>query len=86
MTQLSEAMPDLNTLRARGTRKWTQFPADVIPMFVAVSDFPTAPAVKDAILEAAQREMFGYTPAPHAHRLPEAVADAVYLKFHEPNS
>lgn len=81
MTQLSEAMLDLNTLRARGTRKWTQFPADVIPMFVAESDFPTAPAVKDAVLEAAQREMFGYTPAPHAHRLPEAVADFYSARY-----
>ncbi|MCP1386861.1 aminotransferase class I/II-fold pyridoxal phosphate-dependent enzyme [Corynebacterium sp. TA-R-1] len=67
--------PDLDTLRIRGTRKWTQFDEDVIPMFVAESDFPTAPAVKQAILDACEREMFGYTPAPHAHALPEAVAD-----------
>lgn len=81
MTQLSEAMPDLNTLRARGTRKWTQYPADVIPMFVAESDFPTAPAVKEAIVSAAQRDMFGYTPAPHAHQLPEAVADFYSARY-----
>nr|Q64HC5.1 RecName: Full=Cysteine-S-conjugate beta-lyase; Short=C-S lyase; AltName: Full=Cystathionine beta-lyase; Short=CBL [Corynebacterium striatum]AAU06200.1 cystathionine-beta-lyase [Corynebacterium striatum] len=66
---------NLDTLRTRGTRKWTQFDDDVIPMFVAESDFPTAPAIKEAIIDACEREMFGYTPAPHAHHLGEAVAD-----------
>ena len=66
---------DLDTLRARGTRKWTVYGDDVIPMFIAESDFPTAPAVKDAIVQACEREMFGYTPAPGAHRLGEAVSD-----------
>ncbi|MDK8823309.1 aminotransferase class I/II-fold pyridoxal phosphate-dependent enzyme [Corynebacterium coyleae] len=66
--------PSLETLQARGTRKWTQFDADVLPLFIAESDFPTAPAVKDAIADAVEREMFGYTPAPHAHHLGEAVA------------
>ena len=47
----------------------------MLPLFIAESDFPTAPAVKQAIVDAAEREMFGYTPAPHAHRLGEAVAD-----------
>lgn len=67
--------PNLDTLRTRGTRKWTQFDDDVIPMFVAESDFPTAPVLKQAILDACEREMFGYTPAPHAQHLGEAVAD-----------
>ena len=66
--------PSLETLQARGTRKWTQFDADVLPLFIAESDFPTAPAVKEAIADAVEREMFGYTPAPHAHHLGEAVA------------
>ena len=63
---------NLDTLRTRGTRKWTQFDDDVIPMFVAESDFPTAPEVKQAIIDACEREMFGYTPAPHAHHLGKA--------------
>lgn len=66
--------PDIETLKARGTRKWTQYPDDVLPMFIAESDFPTAPAVKDAIIDACEREMFGYTPAPGAHHLGESVA------------
>ena len=57
--------PDLETLRARGTRKWTQFGDDVLPLWVAESDFPTAEPVKRAIQDAVDREMFGYTPAHH---------------------
>ncbi len=57
--------PDLETLRARGTRKWTQFEDDVLPLWVAESDFPTAEPVKSAIQDAVDREMFGYTPAHH---------------------
>ncbi|OEX92038.1 aminotransferase [Corynebacterium sp. BCW_4722] len=67
--------PDPATLRARRTRKWTQYGEDVIPMFIAESDFPTAPAVKDALVAAAEAEMFGYSPAPHAHKVEEALSD-----------
>lgn len=73
--------PDIDTLRTRGTRKWTVYGDDVIPMFIAESDFPTAPAVKDAIAQACEREMFGYTPAPHAHRLGEAVSDFYAARY-----
>ncbi len=70
--------PDAEALKARRTRKWTQYselPDDVIPMFIAESDFPTAPEVKQAIIDAAEHEMFGYTPAPHAHRVERALSD-----------
>ena len=73
--------PDIDTLRTRGTRKWTVYGDDVIPMFIAESDFPTAPAVKDAIVQACEREVFGYTPAPHAHRLGEAVSDFYAARY-----
>lgn len=67
--------PDLTTLKARGTRKWTQYGDDVLPLWVAESDFPTAPAVKDAIRGAVANETFGYTPAPQAQVLPKVLAD-----------
>ncbi len=67
--------PTPDALKARRTRKWTQYEDDVIPLFIAESDFPTAPEVKRAIVEAAENEMFGYTPAPHAHRAETALAD-----------
>lgn len=66
--------PDLTTLKARGTRKWTQYDDDVLPLYIAESDFPTAPAVKSAIQECVDNETFGYTPAPRAQQLPELVS------------
>src|SRR5699024_11004565 len=67
--------PTQDELRARVTRKWTQFEADVLPLFIAESDFPTAPAVKKVLLDYTERECFGYSPAPGAVELGAAVAD-----------
>ena len=36
-------------LRARGGGKWTKYPADVIPAFVADMDFKVAQAIQAAI-------------------------------------
>ncbi|GAA1877730.1 MalY/PatB family protein [Lapillicoccus jejuensis] len=47
-------------LRARGTAKWSRYPADVIPLWVAEMDFPTAPVVLDAVRRALDRESLGY--------------------------
>lgn len=70
--------PSQQELRARFTRKWTQFEPDVLPLHIAESDFPTAPAVKKVITDYAERECFGYSPAVGSVGLGEAVAD-----FHE---
>ena len=43
--------PSLEELQARGTRKWTVFEEDVLPLWIAESDFPTAPAIKKALEE-----------------------------------
>lgn len=52
--------PSLDKLRSRGTVKWTAYPPDVLPLWVAESDATTCPAVSAAIDEACQREQFGY--------------------------
>ncbi|MBA4504572.1 aminotransferase class I/II-fold pyridoxal phosphate-dependent enzyme [Corynebacterium sanguinis] len=67
--------PNLDTLKTRGTRKWTQYDDDVLPLWVAESDFPTAPVVKAALQQAVEAETFGYTPAPQAQELPKVLAD-----------
>lgn len=54
--------PGIGTLRARGTLKWTTYPDDVLPLWVAESDAATCPAVLDAVREAVEREYFGYPP------------------------
>ncbi|MEJ4112162.1 MalY/PatB family protein [Corynebacterium kroppenstedtii] len=51
---------DIQELRARGTRKWTQFPPDVLPIWIAESDFDTCPAVLNAVQEGSRRQYFGY--------------------------
>ncbi|HIW96269.1 MAG TPA: aminotransferase class I/II-fold pyridoxal phosphate-dependent enzyme [Candidatus Corynebacterium gallistercoris] len=53
-------VPNLETLRARGTMKWTVHPEDVLPLWVAESDFETCPAVNAAIHAAADRQYYGY--------------------------
>lgn len=67
--------PSPEELQARGTRKWTVFEEDVLPLWIAESDFPTAPAIKKALEDLVDKETFGYTPAPKASELREAVAD-----------
>ena len=53
-------VPDEATLRRRGTMKWTVYPEDVLPAWVAESDFATCPVVHDAIRRAVEDEYFGY--------------------------
>lgn len=49
----------------RGTRseKWDSYPPDVLPMWVADSDFRCPQPVVDAVMQTAQRGVFGYTKA-----------------------
>ena len=57
--------PSLTELKARNTLKWTRYGDDVLPLWVAESDFSTCPEVKAAIMDAVQRESFGYPPDGH---------------------
>jgi len=50
-------------LRARRSVKWSHFPPDVLPMWIAEMDFPIAVPVREAVERAARAESFGY-PAP----------------------
>lgn len=52
----------IEELRARGTTKWTHFPPDVLPVWIAESDFDTCPAVIDAVNAGVRRQYFGYPP------------------------
>lgn len=54
------SVPGLATLRTRGTMKWTVYDEDVLPLWVAETDFDTCPAVKQAIQSGVDREYFGY--------------------------
>ena len=60
-------------LRQRRTIKWNLFGPDVLPLWVAEMDFPTAPAVLAGIQSCVANEEFGY--APVEDDLPRATAD-----------
>ncbi|KAB1502405.1 aminotransferase class I/II-fold pyridoxal phosphate-dependent enzyme [Corynebacterium sp. 320] len=71
--------PTLDQLRARGTMKWSRYPQDALPLWVAESDFETCPAVSKAINQAVDREYFGY----HAEEaeVPPALAGFLQRRF-----
>lgn len=64
----------IDGLRRRGSVKWNSFGPDVLAAWVAEMDFPAAPPVRAAILDAADREEFGYPQPDDTNGLPEAVA------------
>lgn len=64
----------VDELRRRGTVKWNYFDPDVLALWVAEMDFPTAPPVLAAIKDAVQREEFGYPRMPVPAALPQSVA------------
>lgn len=56
-----DALP-LETLRRRSSTKWRSYPDDVIPMFVAETDFALAPKITEVLAEAVAIGDTGYTP------------------------
>ncbi|WP_425402087.1 MalY/PatB family protein [Humibacter albus] len=50
----------LEQLRTRTSEKWTAYPPDVLPLFVAESDFPLAAPVASALHAAIDRSDTGY--------------------------
>jgi cystathionine beta-lyase len=67
LTELS-----LERLRQRRSVKWSRYPGDVLPAWVAEMDFPLAPPVKQALLEAVELDDCGY---PDPAELGEAFAE-----------
>jgi cystathionine beta-lyase len=70
-----QALP-LDRLRQRSSAKWRTYGEDVLPLFVAETDFPLAPAIESALLEAVRLGDTGYTP-------PDAGLGRVYADFSE---
>lgn len=63
-----------STLRRRGSLKWSRYEPDVLACWVAEMDFAAAPPVRRAVLDAVEREEFGYPKTDDLNGLPEAVA------------
>ncbi len=58
---MTQADP-LDVLRTRTSEKWTAFPDDVLPLFVAEMDYPLAPPITAALHAAVDRSDSGYVP------------------------
>ncbi|WP_350352178.1 aminotransferase class I/II-fold pyridoxal phosphate-dependent enzyme [Microbacterium sp. A8/3-1] len=67
------ALP-LAELRERSSEKWREYPADVLPLFVAETDFPLAPAITTALQRAVEIGDTGYV----ASRTPLAESFAAF--------
>lgn len=63
---------DLTTLRRRTSTKWDLFPDDVLPLFVAETDFPLADPITRVLTAAIEIGDTGYVPPKTAY--PEAFA------------
>lgn len=46
--------------RGTGSSKWSKYPSDVLPMWVADMDFPAAPEIVDAIRNRLEHPLLGY--------------------------
>lgn len=55
-----DAAIDLDTLRKRTSEKWRHYPNDVLPVFVAESDFPLAEPIAERLREAIAIGDLGY--------------------------
>jgi cystathionine beta-lyase len=53
---------------ATGSKKWSQYPADVLPMWVADMDFPVAPVIIEALQKRLEHPMLGYCVAQDSPR------------------
>ncbi|MDN3445356.1 aminotransferase class I/II-fold pyridoxal phosphate-dependent enzyme [Microbacterium sp. APC 3901] len=72
------ALP-LAELRERSSEKWREYPADVLPLFVAETDFPLAPAISSALRRAVDIGDTGYIAS--RTPLPETYADFALRRF-----
>lgn len=68
-----QALP-IDRLRQRTSTKWRKYPEDVLPLFVAETDFSPAPAVTAALTRAVELGDTGYTP-------PDPGVTAAYIGF-----
>ena len=65
--------------RSTDSNKWRKFPADVLPLWVADMDFPSPPAVVDALRRRVEHGFFGYLS--ERNDLPEVVAERLAKRY-----
>lgn len=73
-----QALP-IDELRQRSSTKWRKYSAEVLPLFVAETDYALAPAITDVLTRAVQLGDTGYTPPDPGVR--EAFVDFARRRF-----
>jgi cystathionine beta-lyase len=68
----------LELLRLRHSAKWRKYPSDVLPAWVAETDFPLALPIREALLAAISRDDTGYA---MPGKLPQAFAGFAGRRF-----
>jgi cysteine-S-conjugate beta-lyase len=72
---------DLERLRRRSSEKWRRYPAPTLPAWVAEMDYPIAPAVRAALLNAVELDDFGYPTLASERAVAEAFAERMRLRY-----
>lgn len=72
---------DVEQFRARGSVKWSVTEGDQLGAFIAESDLPLAPVVRDAIAGAVDRGLTGYLPTPVSEETAAACAAFQQRRF-----
>jgi cysteine-S-conjugate beta-lyase len=65
-------------LRSSDSSKWNHYPPHVLPMWVADMDFPSPPAVVDALQQRIQHPVFGYSVQPESFK--ELLCDLMFRR------
>src|SRR5688572_32421653 len=65
--------------RNTDSNKWRKFPADVLPLWVADMDFPSPPAVVQALRARVEHGFFGYLT--EQNDLPAVVAERIGKRY-----
>jgi cystathionine beta-lyase len=68
-------------LRARRGRKWTQYPADVLPAWVADMDFTVPDVVQQALVRIVEQRDYGYGALEDYGSLAEAFSERMIDRF-----
>jgi len=69
-------------LRQRACQKWQKYPPEVLPLWVADMDFPIAPAIKQALVDYARGDNFGYPSYQGLPGLKEALMARLEQRYH----
>lgn len=72
---------DIAELRRRRGEKWAEYPADVLPAWVADMDFPVAEPIARQLAESARIHDLGYPQSPTPSALPTVFAKRMLERF-----